>query len=324
MSTELLSQREVVGMFYAAIAQWAHPWADRLSWRNGQADRLPGENETYAWLGQSPTPREFVGGRQPQQLATNAYEITNKRWESSIEVPKLHWIKDKTGQIQIRVQELARRYGVHKARLISTLKIGGGAALCYDGQYFYDTDHAEGASGTQSNLISANISDYPCTQHGIVTAPSPCEMAHSIMAAIAAMLSFKDNQGEPMQEEASEFLVMVPTTLWLAAILAVGAKVLDGGDDNVVAIGKMNGLSISVAMNARLNAWTDSFTVDRLDGQVKPFIYQEDGGDTGINMKILGPDSEYACVNDRCLVTTDTINNAGYGYWQQSVKVTMI
>ncbi|MCU0843050.1 MAG: Mu-like prophage major head subunit gpT family protein, partial [Thiobacillaceae bacterium] len=254
MGTELLSQREVVGMFYAAIAQGAHPWADRLAWRNAQADRLPGENELYAWLGQAPTPREMIGGRQPVTLSQNAYQIANKRWESSITVPLLHWRKDKTGQIQVRVQELARRYGVHKARLISTLKLAGHNTLCYDGQYFYDTDHPE--SGTsQSNLLSADISAYPCTHHGTTTAPTPCEMAHAIMAAIAAMLGYKDDRGEPMQEEASEFLVMVPATLWLAAITAVGAKVLDSGDDNVVAIGAMNGLRISVAMNARLT-WT--------------------------------------------------------------------
>lgn len=324
MSTEILSQREVVGMFYAALAQGAHPWASRISWRNGGADRLPGENELYAWLGQAPTPREFIGGRQPVQLSQNAYQLANKRWESSITVPLLHWRKDKTGQIQVRVQELARRYGVHLARLLSLLKIAGHNTLCYDGQYFYDTDHAEGASGAQSNLLSANISDYPCTHHGTTTAPSPCEMAHAIMAAISAMLGYVDDRGEPMQEEASEYLVMVPTSLWLAAITAVGAKVLDSGDDNVVAIGQMSGLRISVAMNARLNSWTDSFTVDRLDGSVKPFIYQEDGSDTGVNMKILGPGSEYSTIHDEVLVTTDAINNAGYGYWQQSVKVTLI
>lgn len=324
MSTEILSQREVVGMFYAALAQGAHPWASRVSWRNGGADRLPGENELYAWLGQAPTPREFVGGRQPVQLAQNAYELANKRWESSITVPLLHWRKDKTGQIQVRIQELARRYGVHLARLISTLKLNGHSFLCYDGQYFYDTDHAEGSSGSQSNLLSADISAYPCTHHGTTTAPSPCEMAHAIMAAIEAMLGYVDDRGEPMQEDARSFLVQVPTSLWKAAILAVGAKVLDSGDDNVIAIGTSQGLSIEVAMNARLNSWTASFTVDRLDGQVKPYIYQEDGADAGVNMKILGPESEYATLNDACLVTTDAINNAGYGYWQQSAKVTLI
>jgi len=113
-------------------------------------------------------------------------------------------------------------------------------------------------------------------------------------------------------------------SLWKAAITAVGAKVLDSGDDNVVAIGAMNGVNIELAANARLRSWTDSFSVDRLDGLVKPFIYQEDGADSGVNFTILGPESEHAKLHDEVLVLTDAINNAGYGYWQQSVKVTLI
>ena len=43
----------------------------------------------------------------------------------------------------------------HWASLLSTLIVNGESATCYDEQYFFDTDHSEGESGTQSNVISA-------------------------------------------------------------------------------------------------------------------------------------------------------------------------
>jgi phage major head subunit gpT-like protein len=323
MATQVLSQREVVGMFYKALEQGAHPWAGDLAFRNPGANQGVGTAEQYKWLGQSPTPREFVGGRQPHQLRQAGYEITNKRWEASIEVPLLDWTHDKTGQIQVRVRELASRYGAHIARLISTLMIAGESTACYDGQFFFDTEHAEGDSGTQSNDLSVDIAALPVTNHGSTTAPSPAEAAHCVMQAVSAILGFKDDRGEPMNEEASDFRVIVPTPLWMRFAAAVGAKVLDGGDDNPVAIGSMDGYRVRVHMNPRLS-WTTKAAVFRADGNVKPFIYQEDGsGGSGVNMKILGPESEYATINDSCLVTTDAINNAGYGYWQHGCLVTM-
>jgi phage major head subunit gpT-like protein len=219
----------------------------------------------------------------------------------------------------VRVNDLASRYLSHRAKLLSTLILGGAATACYDGQYFFDTDHAEGASGTQSNKLTVDISALPTATHGSTTAPAAGELAHCILQGIAAIVGFKDDQGEPLNENAQDFRVMVPISLWMAATAAVGGKVLAGGEDNPVAIASMDGFKLRIHANARLT-WTDTFAVFRADGSVKPFIFQEDGG---VNSKILGPDSEYATLNDECLITTDAINNAGYGYWQHACQVIM-
>lgn len=319
MGTEVLSERAVIGGFYQALQQGAHPWANDLAFYNGTANQGLDVAEKYPWLGQAPAPREFVGGRQAKQLAQSAYTLRNKRWEASLKVPVLDWTKDKTGQIMVRVNDLASRYMAHRARLLSALMIAGEATACYDGQYFYDTDHAEGGSGTQSNDLSVDISALPTAQHGSTTVPSAGEMALCIMQAVAAIYGFKDDQGEPMNEGATDFRVMVPISLWAATSAAVGGKVLASGEDNPVAIAQMDGFRLRIHANARLT-WTDRFSVFRADGAVKPFIFQEDGG---VNSKILGPDSEYATINDECLVTTDAVNNAGYGYWQHACLVTM-
>lgn len=320
MTTQVLSERAIVGGFYRALEQAAHPWANDLSWYNGMANQGLDVAEKYPWLGQAPVPREFVGGRQPGQLSQSAYTLRNKRWEASLRVPLLDWRHDKTGQIMVRVNDLATRYQAHRARLLSTLIANAASALCYDGQNFFDTDHAEGASGTQSNKLSIDISALPTAQHGAITAPSPAELAHVILQAIAAILSFKDDQGEPLNETATDFRVMVPISLYLLAGTAVGARTLASGEDNPVAVASLEGFRLRIHANPRLT-WTDTLAVFRADGSVKPFIFQEDGG---VNTKILGPDSEYATLNDEVLITTDAINNAGYGYWQHACQVIMV
>lgn len=319
MGTEVLSERAVIGRFYQALSQGAHPWANDLAFYNGGANQGLDIAEKYPWLGQAPTPREFVGGRQPHQLRQDAFTIRNKRWEASLKVPLLDWRQDKTGQIAVRINDLAARYQAHRARLLSSLILGGATGLCYDGQYFFDTDHSEGNSGTQSNKLSVDISALPTAQHGSTTAPAASELAHAILQGVAAILSFKDDQGEPLNETATDFRVMVPISLWMATSAAVGARTMAGGEDNPLAIGTLEGFRLTIHANARLT-WTDTLAVFRADGAVKPFIFQEDGG---VNTKILGPESEYATLNDEILITTDAINNAGYGYWQHACQVVL-
>src|SRR5690606_24399057 len=132
--------------------------------------------------------------------------------------------------------------------LLSTLLLNGASSLGYDGSYFFATDHSEGSSGTQSNKISVDISGLPAQVHGSTTAPSVEEMQQAILAGIAKMLSFKDDQGEPMNENAQRFLVVVPVGLYLVAVAAVStiatAALQQNLNPNIIA-----GLTVDVQMN---------------------------------------------------------------------------
>ena len=65
--------------------------------------------------------------------------------------------RDKTGQIDIRIREQVQRAQAHWAKLLSDLIIAAESTVCYDGQYFFDTDHSEGDSGTQDNDLSIGV-----------------------------------------------------------------------------------------------------------------------------------------------------------------------
>jgi len=310
MSAQDLSSRAVIGMYFEALdAQQGQGWIDAVSnyFTSDQG------TEQYKWLGMPPAMREWLGGRQAKGFTTNGISIENKHFESTIEIALKDLRRDKTGQLRVRMGELAERGRTHFASLISTLILNGGAALCYDGQYFFDTDHSEGKSGSQSNSITTDISGLPATVHGSATAPSPEEMQQAILASISQMYGLVDDQGEPLNETASQFMVLVPVGLSNATMSALSMVRAAAASTF-----SMENFTIRAAVNPRLTigGWTDKFVTVRTDGSVKPFIRQEE---TAPDIKMKDEGSEYAFDNDQIQVGIDAWRNVGYGRWQGAV-----
>jgi len=310
-----LSSRAIIGRFYQRLeVAMAASWVEAL----GMYFSSDQESETYKWLGMAPAMREWVGGRHAKGFRENGITIENKKFEATLEVP-VDWMRrDKTGQIMVRVNEMADRTVTHWASLLSGLIAAAESGVCYDGQYFFDTDHAEGASGTQSNKITVDISGVPAAVHGTATKPSVEEMREMILAGAQQMLGFKDDQGEPMNEMARSFLVQVPTAWFSTAAAAINNPVVGGGDTNVLT--NLDGFDFALSMNPRLT-WTDKLAVFRTDGNVKPFIRQEE---EGVTVKAIAEGSELEFNEDMHHYGVKAIRNVGYGYWQQAVQVQAI
>ncbi|MCK5541705.1 MAG: Mu-like prophage major head subunit gpT family protein [Desulfobacterales bacterium] len=312
---KLISQRGVIGTFYKALtAALGAIWVNDLS-NYFESDQ---DIETYAWLGQSPTMREWAGGRNAKGLKENGIEVKNLHFESTIDILLKHLRRDKTGQAMVRIKELAKRANTHWASLLSTLILGGATGLCYDGQYYFDTDHEEGKSGAQSNSLTIDISALPVINAGSITAPSVEEMQLCIIQAIGAIIGFLDDQGEPMNEDATKFTVMVPVSLMFAAKTAI--KTIGQVAASQTALDAFDDFEIKVAVNPRLSSWTTQFGVFRTDSNVKSFIRQEE---TLPELKIKDETSEYAFDNDACEYGIDAWRNVAYGYWQNACLVTM-
>jgi phage major head subunit gpT-like protein len=316
MDQSILSSRAIMGMYFARLeTDPGSGWIDQCAnlFNSDQA------SETYNFLGQSPAMREWVSGRHAKGFSGQGLTIVNKHYEATIEIQRKDARRDKTSQIQARVAEFADRATTHWASLLSSLMLNGASSVCYDGQYFFDTDHSEGDSGTQSNSISVDISALPAAVHGSITAPSVEEMQQAILAGVAQMLSFKDDRGEPMNENARRFCVCVPVGLYLVAAAAVStlatAALQQNLNPNLIA-----GLTIDVQMNARLT-WTDKFTICRTDSPIKPFIRQIE---QDVELKAKAEGSEFEFDNDAWQFGIDAWRGVGYGYWQRAVLVTLI
>ena len=309
MSAASLTSRAIIGEFYNTLEQntgalWV-PGTSMLI----QSDQ---ESETYKWLGMAPTMREWVGGRQAKGFRDNGITIANKRFEATMEVLLDEMRRDKTGQVMIRVRELAERTNAHWAKLLTALVIAGESAVCYDNQFFFDTDHAEGDSGTQDNDITLNI--------GTPTAPTAAEMETAILNSVQQILGFKDDTGEPMNEEAKSFLVMVPVPFMAATAAALKNPVItDATGSRTNTITSLGGFSFELAVNPRLT-WTTKFATFRTDGQTKPFIRQEE---QGVEVSAIAEGSELEFKERKHHYGVTASRNVGYGYWQHACLTTL-
>jgi len=299
-----LSSRAVVGRFYRRLEQYARDaWWTRLAMHFSSNQPA----ETYKWLGMVPQVREWVGGRQVRPLRSQGMTIVNKTWESTIRVDADELRRDKTGQILVRVNELARRVATHPNKLLTTLIAGGETAPAYDGKPFFAINHSEGESGTQSNAVSFEAD--------VTSAPTDEEMYGAIVKALAQLLTFRDDQGEPMNESAREFLVMVPMNFLASTLVALSGQTIDASSNPLASGGPFR---VRWVANPRLD-WTTKFAVFRTDGSMRPFIFQEE---LPVQVQVLAEGSELEVNENQHQYGVKAIHAAGYGFWQDACLVT--
>ena len=250
------------------------------------------DQESYGWLGAIPTMREFVDERMPKGLSEHNYSIRNKKWEVSIGVDRDALDDDQYGQIRVRVQGLGAEAQRHKDQLVFELLAAGFAATkgtCYDGQYFFDSDHSEGESGTQSNVGTSALS------------------AVALQAAITAMMKIKDDQGKVLGI-LPDLLVIPPDLQWTAIELLESVMRPDSA------------LQIKNVLQGRLNFIVSPYLTDTnnwylLDTKkvVKPTILQDR---MPVEFGALEADSENGFMRDQYVYGTRARYNGGYGLWQ--------
>lgn len=312
-----LGSRAIIGTFYETL--WQNVFGALLS---SIAMRFDSDqaSEEYKWLGMPPAMREWVGGREAKAFRENGLTIANKTFEATLKVMVDEIRRDKTAQVMLRIRELADRTAAHPMSLISTLINNGGAGtngLAYDGQYFFDTDHSEGDSGTQKNDLAAG--DYAVLNVGTASSPTANEMANCLMAVLQHFFSFKDDQGEPINELARQFVVMTPVNMWGAAQAAVSLNQLNTGSGSVDNPLIKMGMSLSVQVNPRFTA-ADKFVVLRTDGRTKPFIEQVE---EDVSISAIAEGSEHEFKENEHLYGVKKITNVGYGMWQHAIRATL-
>lgn len=106
--------------------------------------------ETYAWLGASTGFREWIGDRQYQAIKAHGYKIVNKDFENTVEVPRNTILDDQYGVFSPLFQQLGMDAKLHPDELTFNLLQAGFTTNCYDGQYFFDTDHPVGTKNINS------------------------------------------------------------------------------------------------------------------------------------------------------------------------------
>jgi len=311
---EKITSRAVIGEFKRALEIAQPPsWVGQVA-NTFQSDQA---SEEYAWLSATPALREWVGGRNAKGFTENALTITNKHFEATLEVLKRDMRRDKFGMIQAQVNDLVARAASHPASLLSALLLTAETATCYDGAEFFATDHEEGSSGAQSNDITCDVDATPAIADGTTTDPSVENMQIAIASAVGTIMSFKDSEGEPMNENASSFLVMAPAPFYNTVMQAVATPMQVAASQTVLESLKSS-FSISAVVNPRLT-WTEKIAVFRTDAYIKPFIFQRE---TAVSVGAKAEGSEFECDNDAHQYGVDYWGNVAFGLWQRACMVT--
>lgn len=270
------------------------------------ATRVPSmsDAETYRWLGTVPRMREWGTGRLAKGLRSESYSVENLKYESTIEVDRDEIADDQTGQIRVRIGELAQRAATHKDYLIAQLLINGATSgyNSYDGTTFFSDSHASGASGSQDN-------DLTFAAAGGDNQPTTDEFKGALKQAIAQMLAFKDDQGEPLPLTTTGLVCVVPPMMLFTALEAVNATVISQ-TSNI-----LQGAARVIALPWLTTATT--WYLLKTDGVIRPFIFQDR---EPVEFGSLAENSEEGFKREKLLFGVRARYRMTYGYWQFAVR----
>lgn len=106
----------------------------------------------YPWLGMTFKIQEWLGDRVVQNLSVSEYTLKNKKFEGTVAIKRDDIEDDSLGIYKPVIEEMGRAAGDHPNELVFGLFKEGFTSPCYDGQYFFDTDHPVGPSGNEKSV----------------------------------------------------------------------------------------------------------------------------------------------------------------------------
>lgn len=139
----IISQSNLDVLFTGFKASYAAGFASAKPMKDRVAMTVPSgtSEEIYPWLGQLPKMREWLGDRVIRGIIAHSFKIKNLSFESTISVPRTKIEDDQYGTFGKVLEEMGRSAAEHPDEMVFGLLGAGFNTACYDGQYFFDTDH---------------------------------------------------------------------------------------------------------------------------------------------------------------------------------------
>ncbi len=297
------TQRDLTFMFHEA-AEAATPFHPLLA----MMIKSNSSDEKYGWLGASPGMREWLGPREFKQLRAADYTLANKHWESSQEFEKIDVDDDRTGGFRNRIANLATEATYHPDELLLDVITTAHTKPCYDGQFFFDTDHQWGDSGTQSNDLSSSAV--------LPSNPTSVEFKDSFHEALINMLGLKNDQGKhfirPTVGKLGDLVCLVPLNMYTQATKAFTPLLAVEGDGAHSNFQLETPTIIPVQRMPAGATWHLYHT----GGSLKPYIFQA-REPLKFNMKG-ADDIEFKVLK----AMTEARYNIGFGAWFSAARVT--
>lgn len=316
MSATLLNRGRIKQAFAQAIE--ANPLAQVVSMIAAEpASDVLSERMSIPFA----TPRfsERKSPKTAEIAGAYVFDVTNKLYDAAVTIEDLDAFFDQTNVMDQNISELAQSAALLKWELlVEQMNNGNGAGyLSYDGQYFYDTDHSVGLSGTQVNNVTN--SHVPVLDVSSTSNVTPEEMASLLSKCAAYMMGYKDDKGRPTNRGLRKFVAVLPTAMFGSGLTAIYANNLASGQTNVIPAIRAGGYEFDVVIEPELS----SSTVGYLHAVVptrKPFILQTA---RDFRPHILDETSEHYAETGEILVRADWVGRAGRGEFLRSMRFTV-
>jgi phage major head subunit gpT-like protein len=262
------------------------------------------DTEKHRWMGNIAGMREWGTGRKAVGVFKEAYDVENMKYEITLEIDRDEIDDDQTGQIRIRIGQMAERAAQHKDACINDLLVNGASSgyEAYDGSLFFAADHESGKSGAQDNTMAPTAVD--------ADNPTTAEFRTALGAGIARLLGFVDDQAEPMSLDASGLVCIVPPTMLITALEAINATLI-GSTTNV-----LQGAARVIAFPRLTNA--SMWYLLKTNVAVRPFIFQDR---MPIELNALERESEEGFKREKFLYGVRARYRITYGYWQYALSL---
>ncbi len=275
----------------------------------------------HYWLGDVPLMTEHKGSIKFSDLAEMGLTITNKDYSAGIRAFRKDLSKPTAGALyKQRIQGLAEEAAVkfpirHMWELINSLH----STNCYDGQYFFDTNHKDpGAeyATSQSNDLTATAA--------VPAAPTLAEFRTAYNAQVSAMAGFKNDKGEYwfQEDEVKQGLVLfVPFNMEQTAIELFESDKLPGPNGGLVTNPHYKRVTRIIASKRLEATASDVFYLFKTDQSVKPIIWQiEKVEGKEYRVEQTGLNSVAAVVDDEILHTIKRTMKMAPGQWRYAVR----
>jgi phage major head subunit gpT-like protein len=249
----------------------------------------------YAWLSRFPRMRKWLGDKVIKSLAAFKYTIVNDDWETTIEVDRNDIEDDQIGIYAPMAQEAGFSSKQLPDEIDADLKNGAMTGLCYDGQYFYDTDHPV-AGASVSNKGTAAL-----------PAATTAAAAASYGAARTAIMSITDDEGRP--------LALIPDVLEVPPALEATARLICESDKLTDQSPNPWKGTAEVLVNPRLTSSTSWF-LHVTNRPLKPFVFQQRKAPVFVSQTDMNADNVFMRKN--YLFGAEARCAGGYGLWQMS------
>jgi phage major head subunit gpT-like protein len=215
------------------------------------------KDETYAWLGALPGMRKLVGEINIRNLVDHGFAVANEEFEVTVAVKRKDIERDKLSIYSGFFTGMGTNAGRHPDKLLAAAFVGGFTQLCYTGKNFFDLNHEPQKGKVKfSNKGTKKLS------------------AANFQAARESILSRKDAEGEPINDNPNLVLVVSPKWEQVAKQILVSETVPN-------AAGTASETNVNKG-TARIDVWNrlsgaaseDMWFLIDLGAQVKPFVHQ--------------------------------------------------